>query len=146
MKRTRPLQLSTEERSTLEDWISLAPRHGASARRAARAAVVLALADGLNVHAIANRFHVQPSTTRKWRRRFVQERLSGLHDRARTGAPRRIAPERIDDVLLLAREPTPDGARPWSTRMLAKVTGLSCSTVHRMMRNATRLQATDGGR
>lgn len=124
------LELTPEERETLAVWSTT--QDGSNNARALRASIILAVADGVDIHAIARRLSIQPRTARKWQRRFVQERLRGLDDCARSGAPRRIAPERIADLVHRTRAPTPREAHPWSRRMMAHATGLSRSTVHRL--------------
>jgi hypothetical protein len=129
------LDLTIHERCTLAAWASApAPLDPAASKRALRASIVLATADGLDPPAIAARLGVRTSTAIKWLQRFVQGRLVGLDDRPRSGAPRRIANERIVDLVQLTIEPTPQGARRWSRRMMADATGLSRSTVHRIWR------------
>lgn len=125
--------LTTDERTTLEAWISAPSRDSATRKRALRAAIILDVASGFDPRAVATRHHIQASTVDKWWRRFVQDRLAGLLDRPRSGAPRRISSERVADVLERSVEPTPQAARPWSRRMLARATGLSRSTVHRIL-------------
>ena len=124
--KTSPLHLTADERATLEAWASR------TNKRALRASIVLTAAAGRDTQAIAKELCVRPSTASKWQRRFVQERLAGLDDRPRSGAPRRIAEERINDVVLRMLEPTPQAARPWTRRMMSRATGLSRSTIHRI--------------
>ena len=61
--------------------------------------------------------------------RFIAERLAGLGDEPRPGAPREIGDEKIEQVVRLTLEKTPKGATHWSSRMLAVRTGLSQSTI-----------------
>jgi transposase len=51
---------------------------------------VVAAADGEANAAIARQVGVGVDTVRKWRKRFVADRLSGLRDAARPGRPRRL--------------------------------------------------------
>jgi hypothetical protein len=131
MKPPISLHHTPDERLTLEAWTS----DTATTKRALRASIVLAVADGLDTRTIAEHLRVRPSTASKWLHRFVQERLAGLDDRARSGAPRRISAERIADVVRRTLEPTPCGARHWSCRMMAHTSGMSRSTVHRLWRS-----------
>ena len=68
----------------------------------------------------------------KWRQRFVERRLDGLLDEPRPGAPRKISDEQIEQALTMTLESTPQDATHWSTRSLAKASGLSRSTVGRI--------------
>ena len=60
--------------------------------------------------------------------------LHGLTDEPRPGAPRRITDTQVEDVVVRTLESTPPGATHWSTRGMAKVTGLSHATISRIWR------------
>src|SRR3989475_9897175 len=68
----------------------------------------------------------------KWRTRFVWERLAGLYDEPRPGAPRTITDEEIEQVVVRTLESTPRGATHWSTRGMAQAAGLSHATISRI--------------
>jgi transposase len=70
----------------------------------------------------------------KWRRRFVSQRLDGLLDEPRPGAPRQITDAHVERVLTLTLESTPQNATHWSTRSLARKCGMSQSAVSRIWR------------
>jgi transposase len=70
----------------------------------------------------------------KWRRRFVAQRLEGLRDEPRPGAPRTIEDRRIEAVIARTLESQPQGATHWSSRGMAHDCGLSVSTVQRIWR------------
>jgi transposase len=69
-----------------------------------------------------------------WRNRFIAEGVVGLGDEPRPGAPREIGDEKIEQVVRLTLEKTPKGVTHWSSRMLARKTGLSQSTISRVWR------------
>ena len=69
-----------------------------------------------------------------WRKRFAAKRLDGLADEPRPGAPRKIGDEKIAEVVTTTLETMPAAATHWSTRSMAKASGLSISTVHRIWR------------
>ena len=54
-----------------------------------RAHIVLLCADGLSNKAVAERAGVAQMTVGKWRRRFIERGIEGLHDEFRPGPPRR---------------------------------------------------------
>ena len=62
----------------------------AEQREVVRARIVLAAADGQQNTQIAGRLGVAVNTVSKWRKRFVEEGLSGLGYRKRPGRPRRF--------------------------------------------------------
>jgi transposase len=97
-----------------------------------RAAVVLACAAGSNNKSVAQRLRVTPLTVGKWRSRFVRDRLDGLLDEPRPGAPRKVTDRQVEKVVTRTLETTPKGATHWSTRQMAKRSGLSHTTVSRI--------------
>ncbi len=106
---------------------------------AQRARMILACAGGQDHTPVARRVPVAPATVGKWRRRFLEARVAGLLDEPRPGAPRQITDQQIEDVIVRTLERTPQGATHWSTRDMARATGLSHMTISRI-RRAFRLQ------
>ncbi|HVR28938.1 MAG TPA: IS630 family transposase [Thermoanaerobaculia bacterium] len=113
---------------------SLARRSRTAPQAARRARIVLACADGADNKAVAYRLRVTPQVVGKWRARFVAKRLEGLFDEPRPGAPRKITDAQIEDVITRTLESKPRGATQWSTRGMAKATGLTHVTIHRIWR------------
>jgi transposase len=70
----------------------------------------------------------------KWRKRFTDRGLDGLLDESRPGAPRSIRDEDVERVVTLTLESTPEDAPPWSTRSMARRSGLRQSAVSRIWR------------
>jgi len=68
-----------------------------------RAEIVLLAADGLNNCAIADEIGASRMTVLTWRKRFAAQRLDGLDDEPRCGAPRKIGDDKIGDVVLPVR-------------------------------------------
>src|SRR5881396_1296541 len=99
-----------------------------------RAEIVLLAADGATNLAIAEQLGVTRVTVATWRKRFAAKRLDGLADEPRPGAPRKIGDEKIAEVVMTTLETMPAAATHWSTRSMAKASGLSISTVHRIWR------------
>src|SRR3990172_5038997 len=120
MRTGRPksqLTLAPPERRTLERW---ARRPKTAQALAQRARIVLACAVGGLNSAIARKLGVTPQTVGKWRTRFQADRLDGLLDEPRPGAPRRILDEDVERVLAKTLESTPRDATHWSTRSMSK--------------------------
>jgi hypothetical protein len=65
------------------------------------------------------------ATVGKWRRRFVERRMDGLHDEPRSGAPRTIDDVRIESVIVKTLESLPADATDWSSRGMATASGIS---------------------
>jgi transposase len=125
------LELSENEQAELR---SLAARRSTAQALALRARIVLACAEGAPNKAVAARLQVDPATVGKWRQRFLEHRLDGLRDEPRSGAPRTIEDARIERVIVRTLESVPPDATHWSSRGMARVCGLSVSTVQRIWR------------
>lgn len=134
MRTGRPkaeLVLSEEERAVLERYA----RRGTVAQQLAlRARIILGCSAGLDNKAMAREVGVWPGVVGKWRGRFVAKRLEGLLDEPRPGAPRKITDDQVEQLVIRTLETTPKGATHWSTRQMAKRTGISRTTVSRIWR------------
>src|SRR5262245_14732082 len=97
-----------------------------------RAEIVLLAADGYSNSAIARAVGVTGTTVQSWRGRFAKARLDGLDDEPRCGAPRKIGDDRIEEIVTRTLEAKPANATHWSTRGMARASGVSTSTVHRI--------------
>jgi len=126
-----PIELSREEREVLEGWTR---RRTTAAALSLRARIVLAAAGGESNTELAARLGVHRNTVSLWRRRFVEFRLDGLLDEPRPGQPRKITDAQVDEVITKTLESAPKGATHWSTRSMAKETGLSQTAVSRIWR------------
>lgn len=127
----QPLTVTDEERTRLE---SLAHRARSQPLLARRARVILTCAEGLDNHAVAKKLRCSPGMVGKWRARFLKARVEGLHDEPRPGSPRKISDEQVEKVIIQTLESTPRGQTHWSTRELAKVTGMSRMAISRIWR------------
>ena len=78
--------------------------------RVERARIILACAEGHDNKVVAKRLRMSQTTVCKWRARFVRERLDGLYDEPRPGAPRRVADEQVERVIVRTLEELPRGA------------------------------------
>ena len=126
-----PLALDGAERETLEQWTR---RPKTAQALALRARIVLACADGRSNTAVAAELRVCVDTVGKWRSRFLEQRLDGLLDQPRSGRPRMIDDADVERVIALTLETTPKDATHWSTRSMARRSGLSHNTVSRIWR------------
>ena len=84
------------------------------------------MAAGLGAHQL---------TVGKWRSRFLAHRLEGLTDEDRPGRPRTITDEKVEEVIVTTLErPPANNDSHWSTRSMAKATGMSQTAVSRIWR------------
>jgi transposase len=123
------ISLSDEERVVLERRVR---RRKIAHADALRAEIILRAADGLNNCRIVEAVGVTRKTVQTWRERFARQRLDGLDDEPRCGAPRKIGDDRIEEIVIRTLETKPVNATHWSTRGMAKASGVSTSSVHRI--------------
>src|SRR5260370_3230986 len=97
----------------------------------ARAKLVLWAAQGESNFAIAQRLGWSMPTVGKWRRRFVEHRVAGLHDELRPGRPRTYGDEQVAGLINRVLRSKPKNATHWSVRSVAEQTAISKSTVAR---------------
>lgn len=126
-----PIEPTDDERALLESYVH---RRKTAQGLALRSQIVLLAADGLSNVAIAKRLNANRGTVTKWRKRFAEQGLDGLHDEPRPGAPRTITDAEVERVVITTLESKPKGATHWSTREMAKHVGLSHTTVGRIWR------------
>jgi transposase len=124
-----PIVLTAAERRQLDSW---ATRPKTEQALALRGRIILAAADGGSNLGIAAKLGVRRLTVVKWRARFLADRLDGLRDARRSGAPRRISDEAVEKAVRKTLEERPKNATHWSTRSLAKATGISRASIHRI--------------
>ncbi|MGB5104432.1 MAG: IS630 family transposase [Steroidobacteraceae bacterium] len=132
MRRGRKLEsvtLTTEEHNRLVEWTR---RHKTSQALALRARIVLAAQTDRSNREIARQLRVTAQTVGKWRTRFLTQRLDGLLDEPRPGAPRTISDAKVERVIALTLQETPRDATHWSSRAMAKASGLSQTAVVRI--------------
>jgi len=125
------LSLSDDERQKLETWAS---RPKSTQRLATRARIILACAEGLDNNQVAARLRINRVTVGKWRKRFLADRLEGLADEPRPGAPRTITDAMVERIITKTLEEKPKAATHWSTRDMAKAVGLSQTAISRVWR------------
>ncbi|MCC6426665.1 MAG: helix-turn-helix domain-containing protein, partial [Phycisphaerales bacterium] len=89
------LTLTEDERSELRGW---ARRPTTAQAHALRARIILACAEGASNGDVADDLGVTRQTVGKWRQRFLDQRLDGLVDAPRPGAPRTITDEDVERV------------------------------------------------
>src|SRR5664280_2554214 len=132
----KPLILTDVERDTLERW---ARRPKSPQSLALRSKIVLACAGGPTNREVAASLGVAEATVGKWRSRFILKRLDGLVDEPRPGSPRTVSDEDVEAVIVKPLQEKPIDATHWSTRSMAKTTGMSQSAVSRISVSYTHL-------
>ena len=127
-RRPKPPQvtLSDAEREQLQSW---SRRRTTAAGLATRSRIVLAAAEGKSNSAIAAELEVSRPTVTTWRARFAEHRLDGLSDEPRPGRPRTVTDADVENLIVTTLGSKPKSATHWSTRSMAKATGMSQSAV-----------------
>jgi transposase len=128
-----PLRWQPKERAQLEELTRSTHSPAAWVRRAQ---VLLLLSEGVAVRAIPARTGMSPRRQRHWKRGWQEQGWEGLLDAPRPGRPKKVTAEK-EAAILAATELSP--TRPlthWSTRRLARRTGVSHSTVMRVWHKA----------
>lgn len=131
MPRGRPVTPITLDEHQKDQLLGIARSRSLPHGIVRRAQIVLACAEGETHTAIAERFGVSNITVGKWRRRYLEQGLEGLHDELRSGRPRTHEDDRVAEVINTALQDRPPNATHWSVRAMAEHTGISKSTVQR---------------
>ncbi|ABB32268.1 transposase, IS630 family [Geobacter metallireducens GS-15] len=115
-------ELKAEDRKSLES-ILRSPK--AAQSTVSRAKVILFTADGKTAEEVAVALGTTPRAVYRWRKRFKDHGLEGLHDRPRSGQPKKLSEKVVKEVLRLSVECIPREATHWSVRLMAKAAGIT---------------------
>ena len=128
----QPITLSADEQTQLRNWSRSNRRIGPTL--ALRARIVLQCCQGHSNREVARRVGVTAQTVCKWRQRFLIDRVAGLLDQPRSGAPRSISDALVEAVVTKTLHEHPPDAERWSSRRLASALGISQRAVLRIWR------------
>ena len=123
-----PLSLGEDDKAQL---LTLAHSRSLPHGVVRRAQIVLACAEGESNASIARRLKLSQPTVGKWRKRYLEQGLTGLHDELRPGRPRTHEDERVAEVINAALQSPPANATHWTVRSMSEHCGISKSTVAR---------------
>jgi transposase len=115
-------ELSASQRKQLQQW---ANRPSSAQALAMRARIILRLAEGRTSVEVAGHHRLHIQTVSKWRERFRQHGLDGLLDEPRPGQPRKITDAQVEEVITRTLESQSGDASHWSTRSMARASGLN---------------------
>lgn len=132
------VELTEVERAQL---LELVRKGKASARKIARAHILLSADRGATDESIAESLHVSTPTVHRTRKRFAEGRLEALSERLRPGAKPKLDGKQEAFLVALACSEAPDGRDRWTVRLLADrlvrlevVESLSRETVRRLLK------------
>ncbi len=98
-----------------------------------RAQIILMASEGVSNNQIAKTLKTSRPTVILWRNRFADKGVTGLYkDATRPGRKPKVSAEREKEIIETTLHKKPAGCTHWSTRSLAKSTGISATTIHRM--------------
>jgi transposase len=106
-RRKADLALTGAEREQLARW---ARRGKTSQVLALRARIVLACAEGRENKAVAAELRTSEHNVARWRGRFIEGGLGGLHDEKRPGRPPSVLLDKVEEVVTATLEEIPKDA------------------------------------
>jgi len=110
------VDLSDDERAQLSQLL----RRGTHAsRKVTRARILLLAAEGATDEQIVAALSCGINTVERTRRRFVEENLACLNERARRGAERKLTGKQEAHLVALACSTPPAGRARWTLALLA---------------------------
>lgn len=115
-----PFSLTVNDQLELESWL----RMSTLSQNLVQRARILLLNEGQSPKVVAELLDVSRPIVFKWRSRYTEQGLKGLHDAPRSGQPRKLDQKKVkailrDTVHKISREST-----HWSTRLMAKHAGV----------------------
>lgn len=131
--------LTPEERKMLEANVK---SQRVEKRIFLRSRIVLLAAEGKECIEIAEILSISEKTCRKWRNRFAEERLEGLLDLQRSGAPEVFSEVERQEIVQMACQP-PENIANWTLAELTQRVvqrfhrNISVETVRLILKSAT---------
>jgi len=129
-----PLVLTEQEREELQQ---MTQSRILPAGDVMRSRMILLLADGVAYQKIQDLLDTTAPTIARWKRRFLQHRLTGLMEELHPGQqPSVRTPKLQAKVLAAIKEGPKDGSTHWSCRRLASKFHVSKDTIQRILAQA----------
>jgi transposase len=127
------LSVNAEQQEQIQRWLSA---HGTPQQVVLRCRIILAVAGGQAETDAASQLRTNRKTVRLWRTRFAERGLEGLWEVA-SGRGRKptYGLEKIKAIVDATLQTKPAGMTQWSCRTMAKVQGVSKSTVSNIWRS-----------
>ena len=124
-----PVSLSEEEDEQLK---SITNSRSLPHSLVNRARIILMASQQTSNCDIAEKVGLSHQMVSKWRQRYLQQGISGLHDELRPGRPRSISDEEVATLVRKTLYTKPQDGTHWTIRSVAEETQLSRSAVHRI--------------
>ena len=127
--RVRPIVVSAADQAELERLYRASSTPAGLGRRVR---AVLLMAHGMSGVEIAERVGYTVVQVSRIRRRFAETGVVGLRDRPKPGRPPTVSARKRAQIVALTLKPPGAGRTHWTSRDLARQTGVSHTTVHRL--------------
>ncbi len=122
MARTHEKYKITEEEKQALEAMLRSPKTAQSL--ASRAEIILLTAAGNTAKEVAEQLRTTTRKIYRWRKRFKEQSIQSLHDRPRSGQPKKLSEKKVKEVLRMTVERIPYEATHWSVRLMASTTNL----------------------
>lgn len=101
-----------------------------------RARIILLTSEGKLAEEVATELGTTTRTVFRWRKRFKDYGIEGLHDRPRSGQPKKLSDEKVKEVLQMTVDCIPHEATHWSVRLMAKAANITTWQVRQIWKAA----------
>lgn len=132
MSKGRPVSEIKLSQQEYEKLRLIAQRPKSQQGMALRAKIIMSCSQGRTNQAVARELKLCVHTVGKWRRRFGAEGMAGLVDAPRSGAPREISDQKVEEVVTKTLETTPPARTHWSSWLMAREANISQHSVRRI--------------
>lgn len=129
-KRAPRIEIRQKDKATLERW---SKSKTVSANQHERAKMILESAEGVPVKEIARKLNTYSNKVIEWRKRYEQEGLVGLQDKAREGRPK-VYKNLRDSLLKKLNDPPPKGYSRWDAGLLSLELKASDDAIWRILK------------
>jgi len=129
-KKADALVITQEQQIIMDAWIRAKKT---PQRIVLRSRICLLAAEGVSHNAIAKKLNTSRSTVILWIKRFEEQGLTGISEDATHGLSSRCFDAiKVKSIVEATLHTKPKDATHWSTRTMAKVQGVSHSTIQRI--------------
>lgn len=101
-----------------------------------RAKILCMCSAGKSVDSVAIELGTSTNTVYKWLNRYEKSGLDGINDLPRSGQPKKLSQQKINEVLRLTQTKKPPESTHWSLRVMAKHAGITVWQVHQIWKAA----------
>jgi transposase len=130
MRIARIIELSEDQKAQLQQIVRT---RCASVRTVERVRIILLADEGQQDIDIAKELGVTRQKAARWRNRFLDCGIDALYqDAPRSGRKKQCSRQKITMIVQKTLKETPSNATHWSTRSMAKATGISAASVRRI--------------